>query len=69
MENKEMKCSFCGKPQRVAKKLISSPNAEAFICDDCVDICKEIMKQTVPSKDLGKIDLPIPEELKNELDK
>ena len=39
---KEMRCSFCGKPQKVAKKLISNPNGEAFICDECVDICKEI---------------------------
>ncbi len=69
MENKDMKCSFCGKPQRVAKKLISSPNAEAFICDDCVEICRDIMTQAVPKSDLGKIDLPIPEEIKKELDK
>ncbi|MBE7082297.1 MAG: ATP-dependent Clp protease ATP-binding subunit ClpX [Clostridiales bacterium] len=67
--NKEMKCSFCGKPQRVAKKLISSPNAEAFICDDCVEICREIMKQTVPEKKLGKLELPMPDEIKAELDK
>lgn len=69
MENKDMKCSFCGKPQRVAKKLISSPNAEAFICDDCVEICREIMRQSTPKKDLGKIDLPAPKDLKKELDK
>ncbi len=69
MENKEMKCSFCGNSQRMAKRLISSPNAEAFICDDCVDVCKEIMKQTNPEEKLGKIDLPIPEEIKKELDK
>ncbi len=69
MENKDMKCSFCGKPQRVAKKLISSPNAEAFICDDCVEICRDIMRQSTPQKDLGKIDLPVPEEIKKELDK
>ena len=66
---KEMRCSFCGKPQRVAKKLISSPNAEAFICDDCVEICREIMNQAIPEKKLGKIDLPVPEQIKAELDK
>ena len=66
---KEMRCSFCGKPQRVAKKLISSPNAEAFICDDCVEICREIMNQAIPEKQLGKIDLPVPEQIKAELDK
>ena len=69
MENKDMRCSFCGKPQRIAKKLISSPNAEAFICDDCVTICKEIMNHDPHKKELEKIDLPIPEEIKKELDK
>ena len=68
-KSKEMKCSFCGKPQRVAKKLISSPNADAFICDDCVEICREIMNQAMPEKSLGKIDLPMPEQIKAELDK
>ena len=69
MESKNMRCSFCGKPQRLAKKLISSPDSEAFICDDCVEICRDIMKQTGGSKELGKIELPSPEELKKELDK
>jgi len=73
MENnqngKEMRCSFCGKPQRVAKKLISSPNAQAFICDGCVEVCKEIMNQTIPDKKLDKIDLPLPDQIKKELDK
>ncbi len=69
MENKELRCSFCGRPQRIAKKLISSPNADAYICDECIEICRDIMHEAVPSKDLGKIDLPVPEELKKELDK
>ena len=69
MENKDMRCSFCGKPQRLAKKLISSPNSEAFICDDCVEICRDIMRQTGESKQLGKIELPSPDEIKKELDK
>lgn len=69
MESKEMKCSFCGRPQRIAKKLISSPNSDAFICDECVEICREIMHQSITGKKLGKIDLPTPDELKSELDK
>lgn len=67
--NKEMRCSFCGKPQRVAKKLISSPNADAFICDECVDICREIMNQAIPTRKQKKIDLPLPDQIKKELDK
>ena len=69
MDSKDMRCSFCGKPQRLAKKLISSPDSEAFICDDCVEICRDIMKQTTPGKELEKIELPSPDELKKQLDK
>ena len=69
MDSKDMRCSFCGKPQRLAKKLISSPDSQTFICDDCVEICRDIMRQTSSVKELGKIDLPSPDELKKELDK
>ena len=34
-------CSFCGQPEHMVKKLIAGPNA-VFICDRCVDICKQI---------------------------
>ena len=45
MNDKEMLCSFCGKSGRVAKKLISNPNGDCYICDECVDICKDIIKE------------------------
>ena len=32
-----IKCSFCGKPQEVVKKIIAGPNG-VFICDECVEI-------------------------------
>ena len=37
-------CSFCGKSQAEVKRLISSPSGDSFICDECVDVCKEIIK-------------------------
>ena len=43
MSEVECKCSFCGKNQKDAKKLIASPNGDAFICDECVEICKDII--------------------------
>ena len=49
MENREHFCSFCGKPQRAAKKFIASPNGQSFICDECVVICKEIIKEEDPA--------------------
>ncbi len=36
-------CSWCGKPKQKTKLLIAGPKAQ-FICKDCVDICKEIIR-------------------------
>ncbi len=39
-----IRCSFCGKPQSQVRKLIAGPNG-AYICDECVDICTEIIDE------------------------
>lgn len=56
-------CSFCGKSQRMVKKLVAGPGV--YICDECIDLCVEILleddefslpalsKQPVRLKDLG----------------
>ena len=62
-------CSFCGKPQNQAKRLIANPNGDSFICDECVEICKEIMKEDKVQKGFeAEIVLPTPKEIKNQLD-
>lgn len=43
----ELRCSFCNKTQRRARKLVAGPNAN--ICDECVDICVDII--AAPSKE------------------
>lgn len=40
-----LKCSFCGKAQDQVKKLIAGPGV--YICDECVDLCIEILDETV----------------------
>ena len=40
-ENKPVKCSFCGKYQEQVRRLIAGPGV--FICDECVELCKEII--------------------------
>jgi ATP-dependent Clp protease ATP-binding subunit ClpX len=40
-ENEVMFCSFCGKGQNEVKKLVAGPTA--FICDECVDLCRTII--------------------------
>ncbi|MDD6054733.1 MAG: ATP-dependent Clp protease ATP-binding subunit ClpX [Clostridiales bacterium] len=66
----EERCSFCGKPKSKTGKLIGSPNGDLFICDECVEICNELVKT---DKDEGteevNVKLPTPEEIKAELDK
>jgi ATP-dependent Clp protease ATP-binding subunit ClpX len=37
----DLRCSFCGKPQRRVKTLIAGPGV--YICNECVDLCVEIM--------------------------
>jgi hypothetical protein len=37
----DLRCSFCHKSQRDVKKLIAGP--AAFICDECIDVCNEIL--------------------------
>jgi len=62
-------CTFCGRPQKAAKKLIASPNGDAFICDDCVRICSDIIKEDVQKVKVFKdLVLPSPKEIKHSLD-
>ncbi len=69
-----IRCSFCGKSQEQARKLIAGPNG-AYICDECVDICSEIIEEELAEEefsgeeaDSGQINLLRPKELKAFLD-
>ena len=65
-----IRCSFCNKPQSQVRKLISGPNG-AYICDECVDVCSEIIEEEFDYEDenaFGDINLLKPEELKAFLD-
>jgi len=61
-------CSFCGKSQHEVRKLIAGPSV--FVCDECVDLCNDIIREEVQGKesDADQRKLPIPEEIKNTLD-
>ncbi|CDW95915.1 MULTISPECIES: ATP-dependent Clp protease ATP-binding subunit ClpX [unclassified Thiomonas] len=67
---KTLYCSFCGKSQHEVKKLIAGPSV--FICDECIDLCNEIIRDEVTATDAnGKVvnsDLPTPTEIKAILD-
>ncbi|MEW6164346.1 MAG: ATP-dependent Clp protease ATP-binding subunit ClpX [Pseudomonadota bacterium] len=61
-------CSFCGKSQHEVKKLIAGPSV--FICDECIDLCNDIIRDDTTAEEPGKAarDLPIPSEICNVLD-
>ncbi len=46
--DKLLYCSFCGKSQHEVRKLIAGPSV--FICDECVDLCNEIIREETTSK-------------------
>ena len=66
---KTLYCSFCGKSQHEVKKLIAGPSV--FICDECIDLCNEIIRDELPAGDEqreARGDLPTPGEIKANLD-
>ncbi len=65
--NKQLSCSFCGKPQNQVNRLIAGPGV--YICDECIDLCKEIIdEENTFEQDERDFDLPKPKEIKATLD-
>lgn len=68
----KFRCSFCGKTQEQVRKLIAGPQG-AYICDECVDICAEIIEEELGEDAEGaveeeQINLIKPEAMKAFLD-
>jgi ATP-dependent Clp protease ATP-binding subunit ClpX len=62
-----LKCSFCGKSQKQVKKLIAGPGV--YICDECIDLCNEIIEEELADADDVKLDeLPKPAEIREFLE-
>ena len=61
-------CSFCGKSQHEVRKLIAGPSV--FICDECVDLCNDIIREEVQESagDTPQDHLPVPQEINGILD-
>jgi ATP-dependent Clp protease ATP-binding subunit ClpX len=70
MENKDnnkLSCTFCGKGQEDVRKLIAGPSV--YICDECVDLCNDIIEEEVKAEDEEVLDvLPSPLEIFQKLD-
>lgn len=65
-DNDYLRCSFCGKSQREVQKLIAGPSV--FICNECVDICQDILAEEREATSFESFDLPTPKEIKSFLD-
>ena len=61
-------CSFCGKSQHEVRKLIAGPSV--FICDECVDLCNDIIREEVQEAqaESSAHKLPAPKEISGILD-
>lgn len=65
--NKEISCSFCGKPSSMVKRIIAGPNV--YICNECVSLCNDILNEEHFEGEKIKFDtLPKPLEIKAVLD-
>ena len=67
MSKYEQSCSFCGKDKSKVKKLIAGPDG-VFICDECVELCRDMLAKMPSNEAVEKIDLKKPAEIKEELD-
>ncbi|MEF9945626.1 MAG: ATP-dependent Clp protease ATP-binding subunit ClpX [Lachnospiraceae bacterium] len=70
MNDDTIRCSFCNKTQSQVRKLIAGPNG-AYICDECIDVCSEIIEEEFDyedEKEIDEINLLKPEEIKAFLD-
>jgi len=68
-EKKTLHCSFCNKSQNEVRKLIAGPSV--FICDECVDLCNDIIREEMESsaREAIRTELPTPAEIKSFLDR
>ena len=66
--SKLLYCSFCGKSQHEVRKLIAGPSV--FICDECVDLCNDIIREEVRDNHVNEesSSLPTPVEINSTLD-
>ena len=68
----DVRCSFCNKTQSQVRKLIAGP-AGVYICDECVDICADILEEELEDEEVEEVQNPEinllkPKEIKHFLD-
>lgn len=68
IEDKKLKCSFCGKTQDMVRRLIAGPHV--YICNECIDLCHDLIQDEYDDEApyTGDGALPVPAEIKGILD-
>lgn len=70
--NNNITCSFCGKTQDLVTRLIAGPSGGVYICNECIDICNDILDTEMGAFESGEYvpmeDLPKPCDIKEILD-
>jgi ATP-dependent Clp protease ATP-binding subunit ClpX len=64
------RCSFCGHTQDEVRRLVAGQDPGVFICNDCVELCSELLKEEEEIDDFEQLNikLPLPTEIKTALD-
>ena len=65
-DKNKLNCSFCGKEQAKVKKLIAGPNI--YICNECVDLCNDILIEEGKAEDIQNPQISKPKEIFSYLD-
>ena len=66
-EDKNLRCSFCGKTKDQVEKLIVGPNV--YICNECIDLCEQMLRaEKEMNSPKMEMNLPKPAEIKKVLD-
>jgi len=65
-EKGQLKCSFCGKYQDQVRRLVAGPGV--YICDECIELCNEIIEEELNEEEVDLKDIPKPKEIKATLD-
>ncbi|MQF48890.1 ATP-dependent Clp protease ATP-binding subunit ClpX [SAR202 cluster bacterium AC-647-N09_OGT_505m] len=55
----QVACSFCGKEQSQVKRLIGGPPGRAFICDQCVALCRQILDEEAATSSAAPLSQPL----------
>ena len=67
VNEKHIKCSFCGKSQEQVRRLIAGP--DVYICDECIELCYNIVDEDIDLfEEYDFTELPKPKEMKAKLD-